>query len=141
MSGTPERFSGTASTEVGSDRSFGLVFTAFFLIIGLLPLLHGRSLRVWALGIAGVFVIAALFAPRALALPNRLWARFGALLNRIVSPIALGILFYGVVTPIGRLMRLFGKDPLRLKFDPEAKSYWIVRAEPGPSGESLKNQF
>jgi len=67
--------------------------------------------------------------------------KLGDILHRIASPIALAILFYGVVTPTGLLMRLFGKDPLRLRFDREAKSYWIAREPPGPAPESLKDQF
>jgi hypothetical protein len=63
------------------------------------------------------------------------------LLHSIVSPVALAILFYGVVMPTGLLMRLLGKDPLRLRLDSRAASYWIERTPPGPDAESLKNQF
>ena len=124
-----------------SDRTFGLVFAVFFTIVAVLPMVHGEPLRLWALAAAGAFLALALVAPRLLAPLNRLWLRFGDLLHRIVSPIALAILFYGVVTPTGLLMRLFGKDALRLRFDREAKSYWIAREPPGPPPESLKDQF
>lgn len=124
-----------------SDRSFGLVFAAFFLIVGLLPLLHGHALRIWALLMAAGFLVVAMIIPGILSPLNRLWTSFGLLLHRIVSPIALSILFYGIVTPTGLLMRLFGKDPLRLRPDKNAASYWIVRTPPGPEPESLKNQF
>jgi hypothetical protein len=124
-----------------SDRAFGLVFTAFFAIVAVLPMLRSEPPRPWAFAAAGVLLALALAAPRLLAPLNRLWLKFGDLLHRIVSPIALAILFYGVVTPTGLLMRLFGKDPLRLRFDREAKSYWIAREPPGPPPESLKDQF
>lgn len=124
-----------------SDRSFGLVFTFFFLIVGLLPTLHGHGIRLWALELSGGFLLLALVIPRVLAPANRAWTKFGLLLHDIVSPIALGILFFVVVTPTGLLMRLLGKDPLRLRFERSAKSYWIVRTPPGPDAESLKNQF
>jgi hypothetical protein len=62
-------------------------------------------------------------------------------LHFVISPLFLGILFYICVTPMGFLMRLAGKDPLRRKFEPEAKSYWIVREPPGPAPETFKNQF
>lgn len=124
-----------------SNRSFGLVFTVFFLVAGLLPLLHGKPFRPWALAVSGVFLVLALALPSVLALPNRLWTRFGLVLHAIVSPIALGILFYGVVTPMGILMRLTGKDPMRLKFDAQAESYWIPRTPPGPEPGSMTNQF
>ena len=64
---------------------------------------------------------------------NRLWAKFGLLLHHVISPVFLGILFYVCITPIGFLMRLTGKDPMRRRFEPEAKSYWIVREPPGPA--------
>lgn len=130
-----------ASIQGSSDRSFGLVFTTFFLIIGLLPLLHQHAIRLWALGLSVIILIISLTAPALLAPANKLWTKFGTLLHSIVSPVALGVLFFAVVTPIGLLMKLFGKDPLRLHFDKSANSYWIVRTPPGPDAESLNNQF
>lgn len=130
-----------APPEGSSDRSFGLVFTAFFAVVATLPLWEGGALRNWALIVAGLFLAASLGAPRLLAPLNRLWMKAGRLLGRITSPIALGIVFFGAVMPTGLLMRLFGKDPLRLRADPQARSYWIGRAPPGPAPESLKNQF
>ena len=124
-----------------SNRSFGLVFAGFFAIVGLLPLVTGGPIRYWALLIGAVFLLLGLALPSVLGPLSRLWMKFGQLLHRIVSPIVLGIMFYLVVTPIGLLMRLLGKDPLRLKSDREAKSYWITREPPGPAPESLRDQF
>ena len=125
-----------------SNRSFGLVFAVFFAIIGLLPLMHRDGPRIWSLAIAGVFALAAVAFPSALAPLNRLWARIGALLHKGVSPIVLGILFFLVITPMGVLMRLLGKDPLRLRRDASgAKSYWIDRTPPGPRSDSFIDQF
>jgi hypothetical protein len=53
----------------------------------------------------------------------------------------MAVLFYVTVTPIALLMRMLGKDPLRLRRDPDAASYWIHRTPPGPTPESMKNQF
>ena len=72
---------------------------------------------------------------------NRQWTKLGHLLGRVVRPLALGIVFYGVMTPLGSLMRLAGKDPLRLKRDSSAASYWIPREPPGPPPDSMSNQF
>jgi hypothetical protein len=124
-----------------SDRSFGLVIAAVLLLVGVSPLRHGHTLRWWALAAAGAFAVAAVAKPALLATLNRLWMRLGILLGKIVSPIALGILFYGVLTPVAVVMRLTGKDPLRLKLDPGAESYWIVRKPPGPPPDSMTNQF
>ena len=72
---------------------------------------------------------------------NRLWFRFGLLLNSIVSPIVMGLLFYLIITPFALFMRLTGKDLLHLRRDPEAASYWIQREPPGPAPDTIKNQF
>jgi len=85
--------------------------------------------------------LVALIKPTLLTGLNKLWIKLGLLLGKVVSPIALGILFYIIITPIGLLIRINGKDPLRLKFDPNAKSYWIPREPPGPPPDSFKNQF
>ena len=131
----------TSQIQSSSDRSFGFVFAAVFLIIALYPLLHASGIRIWAVVISGLFLLLAALVPQILAPANRLWTKFGMLLHRIVSPLALGVLFFLVVTPTGLLMRLFGKDPLRLRFDPAADSYWIKRDPPGPAADSLHNQF
>ena len=127
--------------EGSSDRSFGLVFAAVFVLIALGPLRHGHAPRWWASALAGVFALVALAKPVLLSRLNRLWIKLGLLLGKVVSPIALGILFYGVVTPLAVVIRLTGKDPLRLKLDPAAESYWIVRKPPGPPPDSMTNQF
>lgn len=129
------------SVPLSSNRSFGFVFVAVFLIVGLLPLISGGGIRVWSLVIAGVFLLAALVAPAVLTPLNRGWMRFGMLLHKIVSPLVLGIMFFGVVTPMGVVMRWMGKDLLRLRADPNAKSYWVNRTPPGPARDSFKHQF
>ena len=127
--------------EGSSDRSFGFVFAAVFLIIAAWPLIHAGSPRWWSVGVAAAFGLVAIVKPVLLAGANKLWMKFGLLLAKVVSPIALGILFYLVFMPIGLLMRVSGKDPLRLKFDPAATSYWIPREPPGPPPTSMTNQF
>jgi hypothetical protein len=139
--GLHESFARANDVKTGSERAFGIVFAVVFALIGLWPLLDGQALRVWALIIAAVFTACAFFAPGVLKSLNRIWFRFGMLLHRIVSPLVMGFLFYLTVTPIALLMRLAGKDPLRLKFDRAARSYWIERTPPGPAPESLRHQF
>ncbi len=124
-----------------SDRSFGIVFGIVFLLIAAWPLFSSGHLRVWAAIASTAFFLVAFVLPRLLAPLNWLWTRLGLLLHRIVSPVILGILFYLFVTPMGLVMRLFGKDFLHLRFDSSARSYWIERNPPGPKPDSLNNQF
>lgn len=138
---THEDIQRETDVQVGTDRSFGIVFAVVFAIIGLWPLVKGEPTRLWAVGAAVAFLLAALAVPRALRPLNLLWFKFGMLLHHVVTPLVMGLLFFGTVTPTGILMRLTGKDPMRLKRDPAAASYWIVREPPGPAPESMKNQF
>ena len=138
---THEDLSRSQTVKTSSDRFFGLTFFAVFLIIALWPLLSRGSIQPIALGIALAFLAVSLIAPAWLAPLNRLWLKFGELLHRITSPIILGIMFFGVITPVGWLMRLAGKDLLRMKFDRDAPSYWVRRVPPGPDKTSLKRQF
>ena len=127
--------------EMSSDRTFGLVFFVLFVLVGLLPILHGNPVRIWSLATSAVFLVLALLAPKVLRPLNRLWMQFGLLLHHIVSPIALGVVFYLTVVPIGLWMRLVGKDPLQLSFDENATTYWVSRTPPGPDAKSMNNQF
>jgi hypothetical protein len=129
------------SVEGSSNRSFGIVFAIVFLLIAAWPLLQGSAPRWWAAGVSAAFALVAVLRPALLAALNRGWTRFGILLGKVVSPVALGILFYGVLAPIGLLMRIAGKDPLRLKRDAAAATYWIRRVPPGPPPDSMTNQF
>lgn len=124
-----------------SDRSFGFVFAGFFTLVALFPVISGNPVRLWALGVGAVFLFLALIKPDVLHPLNNLWTKFGLVLHKITSGIALFIVFFGVVTPIGVLMRLSGKDPMRLKRDPQATTYWQERMPAGPDPETLKHQF
>ena len=138
---THEDFSRTHDVKSSSHRSFGWVFTVVFAIIGAWPLVSGGGVRWWSMIVAGVFLVVTLLAPALLGPLNKLWLRFGLLLNRIVSPVVLGIMFYVVVTPMGWLKRMLGKDNLYLTSNRQDGSYWIKRDPPGPKPDSLNNQF
>jgi hypothetical protein len=136
-----ESYDHTTAPVGGSDRAFGLVFAIVFLAIGLYPWVFGGGLRGWSIAVSALLVVASLARPTLLAPLNRVWTRFGALLHRVVSPIVLGFMFFAVITPMGVVRRLLVKDPLRLRFDPQAGSYWVPREPPGPPPQSLTNQF
>ena len=123
--------------KISSNRSFGIVFFVVFLLIALYPLINEEELRIWSLIISIVFLILGLLNSKILAPLNKIWFKFGIILGRIVSPLIMGIIFFLVVTPIGLLMRLLGKDVLNLKYN-KSKSYWIEKN--GPKSK-MKNQF
>ena len=127
--------------EGSSDRAFGLVFAAAFGLVGVWPVLSGGGVRAWALVLAAVFGVLALARPQTLSGLNRAWTRLGLLLGHVVSPVALGITYCVAVVPTGLILRLMGKDPLRLRYDSEAETYWIGRDPPGPEPKTLNNQF
>jgi predicted membrane metal-binding protein len=135
-----ENLNRESEVKSSSNRVFGFVFGIFFLLIGLLPLLARHPPRIWSLAVAALFGLIAAVIPALLAPLNRLWTRLGLLLNKIVSPIVLGLAFYLMIAPLGMIMRLFGKDLLRLRFDRTQATYWIPRTPPGPPGESLGEQ-
>ena len=114
----------------------------FFALVAVLPALHGpiSSIRGWAAVLAAAFLALALWWSESLRPLNRLWSKFGFFLSKIIGPVVLALLFYAIVTPVGFLMRAFGKDPLRLRRD-GTTSYWIVRQPPGPVPGSMKDQF
>lgn len=131
----------SSSSGGATDRAFGLVMAAAFAVIGLLPLWWQGSWRLWALIVAAAFGATALVAPALLAPLKQLWLALGDLLRRVTTPLVLAFIFYVVLTPMGLLMRLLGKDLLRLRRDASAESYWIERDPPGPAPESFKDQF
>ena len=138
---THERLIGGEPVQGGSDRGFGIVFAFVFAAAGLFPLLDGRPPRGWACGVAGALLAVAFLKPALLAPFNRVWFKFGLLLQRVVNPLVMALIYFAVVTPTGLVLRALGKDPLRLRYDPDAESYWIRRDPPGPERGSMKNQF
>jgi hypothetical protein len=127
--------------SLGSERSFGFLFAAVFTAIGLWPLTNGSTVRIWPLCLAAFLVLSALFAPWLLRPLNEWWFRFGLGLGKVVTPVVMGILFYLTITPLALLMRALGKDPLRLKRDVAAPTYWLPRSPAGPQRGSLRDQF
>ena len=125
------------NVKISSNRSFGIVFFVVFLLIALYPLIYAGEIRIWSLIISLIFLILGLLNSKILAPLNKIWFKFGILLGKIVSPLIMGIIFFLVVTPIGFIMRLLGKDVLNLKYN-KNKSYWIEKN--GPKSK-MKNQF
>ena len=120
-----------------SNKNFGIVFFIVFLLVALYPLINYQEIRTWSILVSIIFLFLGLINSVILTPLNKLWFIFGIFLGKIVSPFIMGIIFFFVVTPIGLLMRLFGKDILNLKYN-KNNTYWIEKK--GPKS-LMKNQF
>jgi len=123
--------------KISSNRSFGIVFFVVFFLIGVWPILKEGELRYWSIIVSLIFLILGLFKSKLLTPLNKLWYKFGILLGNFIAPIIMGFVYFLVVTPIGILMRLLGKDLINLKLN-KKKTYWIEKKE---IKTSMKNQF
>ena len=124
--------------KISSNKSFGLVFFVIFIIIALWPLLNNGNIRIWSIIVSIIFLILGLLNSKILTPFNKLWMRLGALLGLIVSPIVMGVVYFVVITPIGLIMKIFGKDVLNLKIDKNKNTYWTLKKKI-PS--KMKDQF
>ena len=97
-----------------------------------------NDIRIWSIIVSIIFLILGLLNSKILTPFNKLWMRLGALLGIIVSPIVMGVVYFGIITPIGLIMKLFGKDVLNLKLDKNKKTYWTLKKKI-PS--KMKDQF
>ena len=141
-----ERMAGGDVRAGGSDRTFGAVFTVASLALAGWLLLKdvsaaGMPAAIFAAAAAVFFLAATLMRPGLLSPLNRAWTALGLVLHKITNPILLAIVFFGVIMPIGLAMRLAGKDTLGLRGDRTARSYWRERHPPGPSPDSMTQQF
>ena len=123
--------------KIGSNKSFGVVFSIVFLIVALYPVLNNNSIRTWSIILSLIFLILGLLNSPILSPLNKIWFYFGIFLGKIVSPLIMAIIFFIVVTPIGFIMKLLKKDILNLSFN-NNKTYWIKKD--GPKSK-MKNQF
>jgi hypothetical protein len=117
-----------------SDRKFGWTFAALFF-------LAGAFYDPWMMAVAAALALVTLMRAHWLAPLKHAWMKFGELLNRVVSPIAMGIIFFAVFTPVAIVMRLAGRDALARGYERAAPSYWKRREPPGPADDSFRNLF
>ena len=121
-----------------NNKGFGLLFFVVFLIIGLWPLLEKGEIRYWSVFISSIFLLLGLINSILLSPLNKIWFNFGKLLSKIITPLIMGVIFFLIVTPIGLIMRVLGKDILSLKYNENSKSYWI---EKNGIKSKMKDQF
>lgn len=116
-----------------SDRSFGWTFTGFFTLVAFF--------QPWLLALAAATALVTLIRAHWLAPFNRAWMKLAEVLHRVVSPLVLGVIYFGVFTPVGLVMRAFGRDAMCRRFERAAPSYWVRRDPPGPPDDSFRNMF
>ena len=121
-----------------SNKSFGLLFSIVFLIIGMWPLKNGDSLNIYFIAISITFLILGLINSKLLSPLNKIWIKLGEILGIIISPIVMFLVYFIVLTPVSLIVRLFGKDLLGLKFFKKNDTYWIKRKS---NLGSMNNQF
>lgn len=124
-----------------SELHFALLFSFVFTIIAIYPLFSGQELHIWAIIIALAFLAIGLLKPSVLKPINILWFKFGLLLHTVVSPLIMALIYFSAVLPTGLLLKLFGKDPMRRKYDHSGNSYWIIRNSSESENNNFKNQF
>ena len=117
-----------------SDRKFGWTFAALFFLVGAFA-------HPWMMAVGAVLAVVTLTRAHWLTPLKVAWMRFGELLNKIVSPVVMGAIFFGVFTPVALFMRLTGRDALARRYEPALPSYWKRRDPPGPAEDSFKNLF
>ena len=120
-----------------NNKSFGILFFLIFLLVALWPLINSEFVRLWALGIAFIFLVLGIINSIILTPIKKAWIKLGVILGKIIAPIVMGLIYFIIITPIGLLMRLVGKDVLNLKFN-KNDSYWIKRTK---NINTMKRQF
>ena len=121
-----------------SNKSFGLLFFVFFLILGLWPLKNGESLNFYFITVSVVFLILGLLNSKFLSPLNKSWIKLGEILGVIIAPIVMALVYFVILTPVSIIVRVFGKDLLGLKFLKKKDTYWIKRKK---ILGSMKKQF
>ena len=122
-------------------RKFGLLVGGVFAGIGLLFLLRHKAHWPYFFWPGAVLVVLGTIFPRALKYIYIVWMGVAFVLGFIMSHLILGLFFFLVITPVGLLARLFGKDFLSLKLDRAAKSYWLPRERKPKSADVYERQF
>ncbi len=122
-------------------REFGFVMAAFFLIIGGIAAFRGKAHYPYLLAAAAAFGAPAVLFPTILLPLQKAWMALSIVIGFFMSRIIMTVLFYAVLTPIGVIMRMSGKDVLGEKISKGAASYWTVLPKAVKDKHSCENQF
>lgn len=128
-------------TKISSDRSFGIVFFIFFLIISINPIFINLKISFLTILMSIIMLILAIFSPKLLSPANLLWSKIGYFMHKLISPIFLGLIFFLLITPIGFMIKILRIETLLLNRKPNIDTYWIVRFQKIPTSKTFKDQF
>ena len=120
-----------------NNKSFGILFFIVFLLIAIWPIIASEPVRIWAIIVSLIFLLLGIINSKLLTPLKQGWIKLGEILGKVIAPIVMGFIYFLIITPIGLLMRLLGKDLLSIKFNKE-KSYWIKRSK---DINTMKRQF
>ena len=120
-----------------NNKSFGILFFIVFLLIAIWPVIDSGSIRFWSVAISLIFLILGILNSTILTPLKKGWIKLGEILGKVIAPIVMGFVYFIIITPIGLLMRLLGKDLLNIKYN-KNKSYWIKRTK---NINTMKRQF
>ena len=123
--------------NIENNKSFGILFFIVFLLIAIWPVLESGSIRLWSILISLIFFILGIINSKILTPLKKGWIKLGEILGKVIAPIVMGFIYFIIITPIGILMRLLGKDLLNIKYN-KNKSYWIKRTK---NISTMKRQF
>ncbi len=119
-------------------RTFGVIMAVTLAIIGSILLWKDNTAWPYLYAAAAFFLVAGLTFPRILAPVEWLWMKFARIMGIITTSIILSIAYYFIVTPVGIIMRIAGRDPLHRRLGRRARSYWIPVDADGPAGRPDK---
>lgn len=122
-------------------RKFGLMVGGVFAVLGLLFLWRHKAHYPYFLWPGAALVLFGTIRPRALKWIYIAWMSVAFVLGFVMAHVILALLFFFVITPMGLVARLVGKDFLSLKLDRAAKSYWIPRESKSKSAADYERQF
>lgn len=124
-----------------SNKITGLVMSSIFVIISIFPIMKGQNIIIEGIIFSVILIICSLSIPIIFAPTSWILHKFSTILRIIINPTILLFLYVFAVIPSGIYLKISGKDPMKLKFDKNAKTYWIERKPPGPKSQSLDKQF
>jgi hypothetical protein len=123
-------------------RSFGIVMAVVLGVLGAWALWRGKPATWWLLGFAAAFLVLGLACPIALKPLQKVWMTLAVLMGWVMTRVILALLFYLVMTPIGLVGRLVGKQFVELRFDKSAtSSYWIPKEKTHSAKSDYERQF